>query len=231
MKNKILIILVGIILIVSFVLFYLKILTVRHIVIVGNKNLSEEQVRNALGLREGSSIIYPSSKNLYERLKKISWIKDVIIRKDLNGRVIIHIKESTPAAIAMTDERAYLIGYEAQVIEDFTEKLKNSQIFLPILKDIDPFKNRDTLQSALDLLNFINSRGFVKLHDEIIITGSQPDNLSIYIDNIKLIVGNGDFETKFAKYQLITSEIQKRGLKLHYVDLRFPDRVIVKPLE
>jgi cell division protein FtsQ len=231
MKNKKLIVVACIILIFFLAFSAFKIFKVREIIIIGNKNLTEKQVITALGLNKGSSIIYPSSKTLYERLKKISWIKDAIIRKDLNGRITIQIKESTPVAIAMIDERSYLIDYEAQVLEDFTEKLTNSQIFLPVLKDIDPFKNRDTLQSAIDLLNFLNSRDLIEYHDELIITGNQPDSLSINVDNIKIIVGKGDLETKFAKYHTVTAEIQKRGLKISYIDLRFPDRVIVKPLE
>ncbi len=233
MKNrKIILIVTGFIISVLFILFLsVKVLIVRNIVITGNKNITEQQIRNALALKEGSSIIYPGSKTLYERLKKISWIKDVVIRKDLNGTLTIHIKESTPVAIAMANEKAYLVDYEGHVLEDFTEKLKDNQIFLPLLKDIDPFNNKDTIQSAVALLNFINSKGLVKSKDEITITGTQPDNLTINMNNIRIIIGNGDWENKFAKYMVVNSEIQRRGLNVQYVDLRFPDKVIVKPLE
>lgn len=233
MKNrKIILIITGCFISVLLIIFLsLKVLIVRHILIGGNKNITEQQIRQALALKEGSSIIYPGSKTLYERLKKISWVKDVVIRKDLNGTLTIHIKESTPVAIAMANEKAYLIDYEGQVLEDFTEKLKDNQIFLPLLKDIDPFTNKDTLQSAVALLNFINSKGIVKSKDEITITGSQPDNLTITMNKIRIIIGNGDLENKFAKYIIVNSEIQRRGLNVQYVDLRFPDKVIVKPLE
>lgn len=229
MKNKRFIILASIITIIFFAFLIFQILKVRQIVIVGNKNLTDKQIRNTIGVREGDSILYPSSKNLYERLRKISWIKDAIIRKDLNGTLTIYIKESFPIAIATKDEKAYLIDYEAQVLEDFTEKLKNTKILLPILKNIDPFKNKETLQSAVDLINFINSKEYAKPQDEIIITGNEPDNLAIYINNFHIIVGNGDFETKFSKYLIVSTEIQKRGMQIQYIDLRFPDRVIVKP--
>ncbi len=233
MKNRrIILILAGCIISVLFILFIsLKVFIVRNIIITGNKNITEQQIRNALALKEGSSIIYPGLKTLYERLKNFSWIKDVVIRKDLNGTLTIHIKESTPVAIAIANEKAYLIDYEGQVLEDFTEKLKDNHIFLPLLKDIDPFTNKDTLQSAVALLNFINSKGFVKSKDEITITGSQPDNLTITMNKIRIIIGNGDLENKFAKYMVVNSEIQRRGLNVQYVDLRFPDKVIVKPLE
>lgn len=231
MKNK-KIIVIGFLALALFIIFLsLKVFVIRNIVILGNKNLTETQIRNTLGLREGHSIILPTSSVLYERLKKISWIKDAIIRKDLNGTLTIHIRESNPVAIAIYNDKAYLIDNEAQVLEDFTEKIEHSQIFLPIIRDIEPFKNRETLQSAVELLNFLNTKRLAKSQYEITVTGSQPDNLTVNMNNIKIIIGHGDFETKFAKYVVVNSEIQRRVLNVQYVDLRFPDKVIVKPLE
>lgn len=213
----------------------LKGFTVKNIVIIGNKHLTEKEIRAVIAIKEGSSIIYPSSKTLYERLKKIAWIKDAIIRKDLNGTVTIYIKESSPVAIAMFNDKAYLIDYEAQVLEDFTQQIQVSEnqkpLFLPLIKNIDPFKNRETLEEAVKLLNFIHNKGFVKPEEEIIISGSNPESLTLHINDFPIIVGKGDFETKFAKYLVVNSEIEKRGLKVQYIDLRFPDKVIVKPVQ
>ncbi|MCS7215666.1 MAG: FtsQ-type POTRA domain-containing protein [Thermodesulfovibrio sp.] len=244
MKSRRRIILACLFLIVIAVFLAFKGFKVRDIVIIGNKHITEKEIRTVLALKEGSSIVYPSSKNLYERLKKIPWIKDVIIRKDLNGTVTIYVKESTPVAIATFNGRYYLVDYEAQVLEDFTEKIQGKEtfseleikesnpfIFLPIIKDIEPFKNRDTLDEAIKLLNFINQRGFVKVDDKITITGNNPDNLTLHINNFPIIVGRGELEAKFAKYIVVNAEIQKRGLKVQYIDLRVPDRVIVKPVE
>ncbi|GAB5046509.1 cell division protein FtsQ/DivIB [Thermodesulfovibrio sp. TK110] len=235
MKNKKWIILgVFFLMLVAGFLFF-ETLTVKHIVIIGNKHLNEREIRSIIGIKEGNSIIYPSSKSLYERLRKTPWIKDAIIRKDLNGTITIYIKESSPVAVVMFNERAYLIDYEAQVLEDFTQDIQASAnhkpLFLPVIKNIDPFKNRETLGEAVNLLNFINNKGFIKPEDEISITGNNPDTLTLYINDFPIIVGKGDFETKFAKYLVVSSEIQKRGLKVQYIDLRFPDRVIVKPVE
>lgn len=244
MKSKKWIILISIFFIIlAFFLAFEK-LTIRNIIIIGNKHLTDKEIRAILVIKEGNSIIYPTSKTLYERLKKTPWIKDAIIRKDLNGTITIYIKESTPVAIVTFNGNYYLVDYEAQILEDFTDKIQNnksfpdtntketnSTILLPIIKDIDPFKNRETLNEAVNLLNFINHKGFVKADDKIIITGNNPDNLTLYINDFPIIIGKGDFEAKFAKYLVVNNEIQKRGLNVQYIDLRVPDRVIVKPVE
>ncbi|HOA83945.1 MAG TPA: FtsQ-type POTRA domain-containing protein, partial [Thermodesulfovibrio thiophilus] len=62
-KNKKLIILIicfASVTVLSFLVF--KGITIRNIVVVGNKNLSQREIRSILGIREGHSIIYPSSK-------------------------------------------------------------------------------------------------------------------------------------------------------------------------
>ncbi len=233
MGNKRLILLgVGFISLVSFILiFSLKILVIRQIVIVGNKNLTEPQIRSALGIKEGSSIFYPSSRIIYERLKKIPWIKDAIIRKDLNGTLTIHVKESYAVAILIFNEKAYMIDYEALLLEEIPFNLSENKIFLPLIKDINPFNNKEALHAAISLINFLNSRKLLSPESSVTITGNHPDNLIMYVNNLKIIVGEGDFENKFAKYATVKEEIQKRGLNVEYVDLRFPDKVIVKPLE
>lgn len=244
MKSKKWIILICIFFIILAGFLAFEELTVRNVIIIGNKHLTDKEIRAILLIKEGNSIIYPTSKTLYERLKKTPWIKDVIIRKDLNGTMTIYIKESTPVAIATFNGNYYLVDYEAQILEDFTDKIQNkkpfsdtdtketnSTILLPIIKNIDPFKNRETLNEAVKLLNFINHKGFVKADDKIIITGNNPDNLTLYINDFPIIIGKGDFESKFAKYLVVNTEIQKRGLNVQYIDLRVPDRVIVKPVE
>lgn len=237
MRNKKLIVLTVfiILLILSGFLAY-KELSVKHIVIIGNKHLTEKEIREIMGLKEGDSIVYPSSKGLYERLKKIPWIKDAVVRKDLNGTVTIYVKEATPLAIATINGKYYLVDNEAQILEDFTDKIQNrenSSVLLPVIKNIDPFKNKETFNEAVNLLSFINAKGFVNTEDKITITitGHSPEELTLNINSFPIIVGRGEFEAKFAKYLVVNEEIQKRGLNVQYIDLRVPDRVIVKPLD
>lgn len=232
MRKKVIILFIGIFLLSLISLFLLsRLMTIKHLVVIGISNITDSQVKQAIGIKEGSSILYPSSKILYERLKKIPWIKDAVIRKDLNGTLTVYIKESTPVAIALYEKKAYLIDNEGRVLEDFSEKINNVKIFLPVLRDIDPFKNMETLVAAIELINFLSSKNMISSNDDIVLTGSNPDDLSLYVNQIKLIFGKGDLETKLAKYSLIVEEIRKRGLRVQYIDLRFPEKVVVKTLE
>ena len=230
MRNKkIIFIVTGFLFSAFFVFLLYKFFTVKQIVIIGNKHLPDSQIRSILGIREGNSILYNSSKNIYDRLKKSPWIKEAKIRKDLNGKLTIFIQESTPTAILQHTSKYYLVSNDGEVLEDFTDKIKESKIFLPVIKELDPFKDKKTLIDALNLIIFVKTKNYVNPEDEIIITGSTSENLTLNINGFPIIVGTGDYERKFSKYMIVVTESQKRGLSLEYVDLRFPDKVIVKP--
>lgn len=211
--------------------FVFKTMTIRDIVIIGNKHLTEQDVKNLLAVKKGNSILYPTSKTLYERVKKTPWIKDAIIRKDLNGTITIYIKEAVPIALAIYENNVYLLDKDSNVLERVSGEMNDSSIFLPVIKNIDPFKNRDTLYEAVNLVNFLNDKGFVQKEDKITITGSNPDDLTLFINDFSIIVGKGDLESKFLKFKVVSEEIKKRNLTVQYVDLRFPDKVVVKPVE
>lgn len=232
MKGRKFIIFFVFVALLSFAIFlFYKLFTIRQILIVGNRNLSEKEVKSAVGIKEGDFLFYPTSKEIYERLKRIAWIKEATIRKELSGTLIIYVYESTPVAVLEINERKYLVGEEGSVLEEFTDKVKDSPIILPIIKNLDPFKSRETIAEAVRLINFFKSKGLIKTDDEVLLTGETPDTLTIIINGFPIIFGKGDYEAKLSKYQLILSETQRRGMRLQYIDLRFPDRVIVKPLE
>lgn len=230
-KSKKIIYAVSILLIVSSIFLIYNICKIRSIVIIGNKHLKEQEVILLAEIKEQGSIFHPSSKTIYEKLKRSPWIKDAIIRKDLSGTVTIFLMEAVPLALLYFNKREYLIDQDGQVLEELSESREKSENFLPVIKEIDPFNNKDTLHDAVKLINFVKSKNFVKNENQIEITGSNSETLTININNFSIIVGKGDYETKFSKYLIVLNEAQKRGLSLQYVDLRFPDRVVVKPIE
>ncbi|MCS7203530.1 MAG: FtsQ-type POTRA domain-containing protein [Thermodesulfovibrio sp.] len=230
MKSKIAVVGVFIIFLVVITLFIYKQLTIKNISVIGNKNLTEEEIKNLINIKEGSSAILPFPKTIYERLKQSAWIKEATIRKDLNGVLTIYIIEANPLAILQIENKAYLIDDQGVILEELRE-ISNEGVFLPVIKDIDPFKNKETLTEAINLLVFLNKNKIINSDQKIKVEGKFPEDITLYIDSFSIIVGKGDFERKFTKFRVVNEEIQKRQLKVKYIDLRFPDRVIFKPQE
>ncbi len=43
-------------------------------------------------------------------------------------------------------------------------------------------------------------------------------------------MGAGDFERKLTDLQFVKEEIAKRNIRVEYIDLRFANRIVVKPV-
>ena len=59
---------------------------------------------------------------------------------------------------------------------------------------------------------------------------SSPEDITLKVDSISIKVGAGDFDKKLERLEAIKDEIQKRNMTIEYIDLRFANKVIVKPL-
>ncbi len=51
------------------------------------------------------------------------------------------------------------------------------------------------------------------------------------IDKIVIKVGKGDIEKKLERLEFVREEIQKRNMTVEYIDLRFANKIIVKPAQ
>lgn len=232
MRGRRILIPLSVVLLVTFTGFLLyKFFTVRHITVIGNKNLTEREVKAQIGVKEGDFLLYPTSKEIYERLKKLSWIKEASVRKELSGNLILYISEATPVAVLEMEQRKFLVSEEGSILEEIRYRAVESEVFLPIIRQIDPFRNKEALTESVRLLIFLKNKGLIRADDEVLLTGETADTLTVRINGFPIIFGRGDYEAKLTKYLMILAEIQRRGMKLQYVDLRVPDRVIVKPLE
>jgi hypothetical protein len=61
--------------------------------------------------------------------------------------------------------------------------------------------------------------------------GIESYGLTLIIDGELIKVGYGNYSAKFDRWIELEPEIRRKGLPIKYVDLRFKDSVIVKPLK
>ncbi|MBA3060332.1 MAG: cell division protein FtsQ [Nitrospirae bacterium] len=114
------------------------------------------------------------------------------------------------------------------------EELKGESIpFLPIISG-DPFKNSpDVLGEVFNLVRTMKDKGFIAVKDriEIIIPhGAGPEDISMQVDGMLVKVGHGEYEEKLQRLLELEDEIMRRGIPVDYIDLRFANKVIVKPI-
>lgn len=203
-----------------------KRLKVNDIVISGNSRLEREDVLGPLKVKRGESLFSLHFSELRGRLKHNPWIKKVDLRKRYPDTLEIRIEEAVPMALLSLKNRLYLVDGDGTRLES----IKGETVpFLPVIKDIGPEFKKE-MKEALKLVEVLSAKGVLSDRESVEI-GLESYGLTVNMDGEFIKVGYGDYAEKFERWIELEPEIRKRGLPVQYVDLRFKDTVIVKPLE
>ncbi|RJQ41732.1 MAG: FtsQ-type POTRA domain-containing protein [Nitrospiraceae bacterium] len=202
---------------------------VKEIVFSGNKHISDSELKAIMGINGNESLLGLSSGELEARLLKSPWIKAVSFRKDFPHKFTVRIEESMPYALLEMNGRTFFVDDKGNMLEE----LKGESIpFLPVISG-DPFKNASVFPDVLSLVRTMKDKGFTALKDriEIIIPhGAKPEDISMQVDGMLVKVGHGEYDEKLQRLLELEDEIMRRGIPVDYIDLRFANKVIVKPI-
>lgn len=216
-------------LIVTLILVYVLItnyIFVGNIVFAGNYYVKDDELLSLINVKKGDRLFGISKEEIYHRLKRSPWVDDAVIRKDLSGQIFIDIIEAKPLAILNLSDKKYLIDKKGKILETIKD---GSELFLPVIKEIDPENDIETYKEAIKLANIIQGMDiFLAISTEIL--GHRIEDLSLKADNLLIKIGGGDYDKKLERFKAIKGEIESRNIQVDYIDLRFSDRIIVKPL-
>jgi len=207
--------------VVRYALQRIVIFPVREIKVIGNRHLSDREVRSMARLREGVSIFSVPSGQVVKRLERSPWIKRVYLRKDLPDSIIIRIRESVPSALLEKGRALYLVGRDGTILE----RQKGEKRFLPVITG--DTANRNAVREAVRFAGVLKRYGVDTTKRAEIRVGDM-ENMTLYYGDTVIKVGYGDYEAKLLRYLELKDEIQRRGIPVRYIDLRYRRRVIVK---
>jgi cell division protein FtsQ len=221
---------IGIFTIAVIVYVYLppikSLLPVKHIVFIGNKHLTDDELRVLAGIRANRSLVAISNKTVSQRLLKSPWIRSVSVRKELPATLLFVIEEAVPLALLDMNGHLFLIDDKGKLLEE----LKNGSIpFLPVITG-DPFRESEGFSEAIKLAKLMNTKRFSSERDQIEIFAGKPHELTVTIDGTVAKIGSGNYEEKLKRLFALEDELKNRGIPVDYIDLRFENRAIVKPI-
>lgn len=202
--------------------------TLREVVINGNRNLSENQMMTLMRIRGGENLVLLPIERIYDRLHTSPWIREASLRKELPGRLIVRIRESEPEALLMTQEGMVIVDGEGIELEKIEEAAEH---FLPVIYYSGESGSKE-LKEALMLATVINDAGITKLAQRVEIMGLDKGikDMVVRIDGMQVKVGMGSYKQKLTRLYELISDIRGRDINVDYIDLRFANRVVVKPV-
>jgi cell division protein FtsQ len=204
-----------------------KHLFIREIHFYGNRHLTNTELLSLTGLSQKRPLFSVRTGDIYRRLKTSPWIKDALVRKDLSGNVTVYLTEAVAAAVLQMDETPCLVDSDGLRLEDIKPE---PVYFLPVVK-IDPASHKEAYRDAVELARVLNERKVTAHGGNIELTGTRPEDVTMKVDGVPVKIGEGDLTRKLDKLDFVMDELGKRNMSVEYIDLRFEDRIVVKPLK
>lgn len=207
-----------------------------EIIIEGNAELEDIDVRRAAGLEIGSNIFEFSSETARNYLLRHPWIEDASVVRKLPGSIRIDIVEREPVALVALD-KLYLVSHDGSV---FKRLGVDDPVDLPVITGIasEPFYDDLDYRTAILLrsmavLQDYEGAGLAKQEpvSEIHFEGVTGIELFVGHDGMNVRLGNGQHRQKLRRLRQVLERLAREKTRPSYVyldNVRSPERVTVR---
>lgn len=212
------------------------VLLVDNIVVHGNERLTDGEVMKVLAGLRGESLMWTDLEAWRERLMGSPWIRDAALRRSLPSTVEIVVTERTPVGIGRIDGELYLIDESGVIIDEYGPHFADFD--LPIVDGLPTGTGgvgsvTDEPRAALAAQVI----AAVKAKPQISKRLSQVDvsdvhNAAVILtgDSARIQLGEDRFLVRLQSYLDLAATLRERVAEIDSVDLRFDDRIYVRPL-
>ena len=215
------------------VVTHARMLQVDRIVVRGNQRLSTGEVLAVLEGLRGENLVWPDLNAWRERLLASAWVKDAMLRRSLPSTVDVTLTERAPIAVARMRGELFLVDDRGAVIDDFGPQY--ADLDLPMVDGLDGAGTGSGPDGArADLLARLIAA--VGQDPSIARRLSQVDlrdvhNATVVLagDGALIAVGEDRFLSRLQSYLELGEALRTRVADIDYVDLRFDDRIFVRP--
>jgi cell division protein FtsQ len=217
------------------------ILRIDRIAVSGNARMSEGEVVAVLDGLRGENIVLADLVEWRRRLLASPWVRDAALRRRLPSTIEVTMTERVPIAIGRLDRRLYLVDELGVVIDMYGPQY--ADLDLPIVDGLtlapaDPAAGIAALPATDEIRAELAARVLASLRPEPELARrvSQVDVSDRY--NVALIlagdpavihVGYERFLPRLRSYVQLAAALRERVPDIEHVDLRFDDRIYVRP--
>jgi cell division septal protein FtsQ len=215
----------------GFARFYLYLITwdklnINDVEIICQKEEVLGDLQHYLSRKTLGNILLLDIGHLQELLATHSWIKSVHIRKIFPSTIRIETTERIPIAL-LEKEGYFLIDKDGVLLQEISLSERPD---LPVLHDANRFRNdyERKLALAWACLHSLEASAWKQIN---IIDLSEYENVSLQLRNSEtwLKLGNDRFDEKYRLFLKNMALFETYG-PLDYIDFRYEDRFILRPL-
>ena len=211
------------------------VLRVDAIVVHGNERLSNGEVLAILTGLRGENLVSTNLDTWRRRLMTSPWVSDASLRRSLPSTIDVLIRERQPIGIGRITGDMYLVDDRGVIIDQYGPQY--ADLDLPIIDGLGAAPHDAptlTDEARADLAARVIAA--VKSKSKLASRLSQVDvsdlhNASVILTGDPTIVQLGDdqFAQRLQGYLDLAPALHQRVADIDYVDLRFGDRIYVRP--
>jgi cell division protein FtsQ len=211
-------------------------LRVSNIVVHGTDRLSQGEALALLAGVRGQNILAVDLEAWRARLLRSPWVESALVRRVLPNTFDVVVHERTPMGIARLGRGLYLVDQFGVVIDEYGPAYHD--LDLPVIDGLAALPQRgtplvDERRSAL----VARLLGDVASHERLAAKVSQIDvrdarDAVVLLDGdtVMLRLGDRDFAARLQGYLDVAAALKERMSAIDTVDLRFGERMYVRPL-
>jgi cell division protein FtsQ len=211
-------------------------LQVRRISVNGNVRISSGEVRAIVDGLRGSSILTADLTGYRRRLMESPWIADVAMRRLLPSTIEVFVSERRPIGLCRVGHALYLVDATGTLIDEFGPQY--AEFDLPIVDGLvtAPSAGRPTIDEeraalAARVLDALSARrDIAKRVSQIDVRDAHDAVVLLQDDPALLHLGDERFLERLQSYVDLAPALRQRVPEIDYVDLRFEERVYVRPI-
>ena len=210
-------------------------LQVRRIAVHGNVRISSGEVQAIVDGLRGSSILTADLTGYRRRLMKSPWIADVALRRVLPSTVEVFVSERRPIGLCRLGGVLYLIDAGGTLIDEFGPQY--AEFDLPIVDGLvappnsgQPSIDEARAELAARVIEALAPRKDIAQRVSQIDVRDVHDAVVMLQDDAALLhLGDDKFLERLQSYVDLAPALREQVRDIDYVDLRFGDRVYVRP--
>ena len=210
-------------------------LQVRHIEVHGNVRLSSGEVQAIVNGLQGTSILTADLPAYRKRLMDSPWVADVAMRRVLPGTVEVFVSERRPVGLCRMGTVLYLVDAHGTLIDEYGPQY--AEFDLPIIDGLvrspdsgQPLIDEQRADLAARLIEAVAPhKALAQRVSQIDVRDAHDAVVLLQNDPALLHLGEDHFVERLQTYIDLAPALHQRVADIDYVDLRFDERVYVRP--
>jgi len=211
------------------------VLHVERILVRGNQRLAKGEVLAVLNGLRGESLLWTDLDRWRKRLLASPWVRDAALRRSLPGTVEVVVWERQPIGIGRVGADMYLVDERGVIIDQYGPQY--ADLDLPIIDGLSAapgdggaLTDEGRADLAVRVITALKSKpSLARRLSQVDVSDLHNASVILSGDPAVIQLGEDQFLTRLQSYLDLAPALRERVTDIDYVDLRFDDRIYVRP--